>query len=456
MENDNLPNTPPGADDAPEHETANTEVPNNLAASPDAETGPDGGKKRKVPTVEELRATIPHDDPAMMDSLVAFLRKYLICDEHQLTILALWIVHTRTFQDNIATAAYLDIRSPEPECGKTRCLELLRFFCDAPWFASGPNPITVIEKLVEERDIEQIEAEEGYFGWPYSILLDDCHHIFGRAERQQQLLTMLNCGSRRNSRYRLGDIEYCVFRPMAFAGNAQLPRSLAARCIPIVLRRKKPTDIVARFHPDAPEREADDILHWLDIIGMWATWHNKMIHAAPPTLPEGWTLTAHEQDCAEPLLLIADAIGGPWPERARNAIITCSRFAECSPGIQVLADIRNSFLMNNNPEHLLTRDLLPNLRAMEHRPWAAWPAQSGRKLGQLLQPFGISSTKLTNGSEKGIMGYRFKDFEDVWERYLKPTPISEPAAEGVTPSPMPIEGDQNSVTSIAAASGSGA
>src|SRR5262249_6547863 len=162
-----------------------------------------------------------------------------------------------------------------------------------------------------------------------------------RTERQQQLLAMLNSGSRRTSRYMFGDTEFCLFRPMAFAGDAFLPRSLAARCIPIVLRRKKPADVVEPFDPDIAGFEADEILRWLDVIGMWATWLDNLIDRDPPSLPQNWVLTAHQEECAEPLLRIAETIGGPWPERARNAIIACFSLADCSHCLQVLADIRN-------------------------------------------------------------------------------------------------------------------
>src|SRR5262249_16954738 len=153
--------------------------------------------------------------------------------------------------------------------------------------------------------------------------------------------------------------------PAAFAGNARLPRSLAARCIPIVLRRKKPSDIVARFDPAVAENQVDEIRNWLWVTGICAPWHDAAIGKGPPALPPGWVLTAHQEDCAEPLLQIADHIGGPWPERARAAIVACFKLAEYSSPIQVLADIRAWFRIKDDPEFILSRDLLPLLGAME-------------------------------------------------------------------------------------------
>ena len=403
---------------------------------------------------EGVRHFYCDQDADMLDSLVSFLRKYLVCDEHQLAILALWIVHARTFHHDIRTAAHLYVHSPEPESGKTRCLELLKLLLSTPWFASGPTPKTAIAAMLRERSVKEIEEWEGFLRGPEAILLDDCDQIFSPSERQQ-LLAMLNLSSRRTSRYMLDDTEYCVCRPMAFAANSRLPRSLASRCIPILLRRKKASETVAQFDPETARTEAAEILEWLTVIADDPRWLLSVIEEGPPQLPAGWTLTAHEQDCAEPLLHIADAIGESWPERARNAIIACSQLADCSPSVQMLADIRASFLMNNNPEHLLTRDLLPMLRSMDHRPWAAWPNNSGsaRRLSNLLQPFGISSRKLTGD---GIMGYCLDDFCDAWARYLQlPVPVSEPSAEAKFPaiSPTTIASAETSATQTTTASG---
>ncbi|HEY6972444.1 MAG TPA: DUF3631 domain-containing protein [Candidatus Angelobacter sp.] len=365
----------------------------------------------------------PIDLKHMMDLIVALLRKYLVCDDYQLTILTLWIVHTWCFEQ-FSSTAYLDIRSPQPESGKTRCLDLLGVLCQSPWRGRGPTPGTVIQTLLKDSSLAKLE--KNLSAPSRTILLDDSHHVFGPSERQQ-LVAMLNSGARRDSWYTLGETSYSLFGPKAFAGNTPLPRSLGARCVPIILKRKKPPDVVDRFDYFLVIEEADAIIQQLQSLAKDDQWILEKLSEGPPKIPP--VLTAHEQDCAEPLLYIAHAIGGPWPERARNAIIACSRLADCSPSVQVLADIRTSFLMNNNPDHLLTRDLLPMLRSMEHRPWAAWPNTSGsaRRLAQLLEPYRIKPGNFTVGSERGIKGYRLIHFHDAWERYLNPISISEEA-----------------------------
>jgi len=58
---------------------------------------------------------------AMLDSVAALIREFLVCDDNQLTVLTLWVLHTWIYQV-CPTTPYLHIHSPEPECGKTTCL----------------------------------------------------------------------------------------------------------------------------------------------------------------------------------------------------------------------------------------------------------------------------------------------------------------------------------------------
>lgn len=165
-----------------------------------------------------------------------------------------------------------------------------------------------------------------------------------------------------------------------------------------------------------------------------SAWHHQNSEAlkkAAKNVPAGLpsNLTPHEQGCAEPLLHIADLIGGPWPERARAAVAAVLTETESTLSIQVLSDVRSWFYLKNNPEYLFTRDLLTSLITQENRPWGGWSTRSGRKLGALLHPFGVFSRNLWDG-KVSRKGYLLKDFQDSWERYLAPLP-KQPSADAV-------------------------
>jgi hypothetical protein len=84
----------------------------------------------------------------------------------------------------------------------------------------------------------------------------------------------------------------------------------------------------------------------------------------------------------------------------------------------MLYDVREAFASRDYPEYLATCDILSVIGQFEHRPWGAWPANSGRRLATLLHPFGILSRSLRAGSEAVLRGYLLQDFQDAWERYL--------------------------------------
>jgi putative DNA primase/helicase len=251
--------------------------------------------------------------------------------------------------------------------------------------------------------------------------LDDCHHTFTGSERQA-IVSMLNSGSRQRTPYAFGDDVYYLFGPKAFASNAPLPRSLASRCIPIVLRRKKPAEAVVRFDLQTQADPIQDLRNFMKAFCDASMQAPKSSIGEPaPNMPPAFT--AHQQDCAEPLLHLANLIGGSWAARARAAIVAVFQLVEDSEPIQVLADIRASFLLHGNPVHLTTADLLASLISCEDRPWSSWPAsplKSGRRLRTLLRRFGIESDNLRLEGDKILKGYKLVDFQDAWERYLQP------------------------------------
>src|SRR5882672_2583631 len=93
--------------------------------------------------VEELPAK---DNAKQLAALVEFLRRYLVCDEHQFTVLALWIVHTWCFE-LFSNAPYLNIRFPEPQSGNL-CLDLLDLLCRSPWLAPSADSWAVVQHLL--------------------------------------------------------------------------------------------------------------------------------------------------------------------------------------------------------------------------------------------------------------------------------------------------------------------
>ena len=383
-------------------------------------------KPAAPPAPPPVAAAAPQLAPApeMLDAIAAFLRQHLVCTDHQINVLALWIVHTWCF-DAFASTPYLDIRSPEPQCGKTLCLQLLNALSSGAWLTSGPAPVILMKQLIATE--QQFKKEPKKHRTNGVLLLDDRDQTFEARDRQP-LVALLNTGSVASSSYlcrlRGGGTEPLnFFYPKAFAGNNRLPRSLAERCIPITLHRKKPSQLTRRFARDQIAIAASRILEWL------AEWSNQNFNAfaqstkAPPAgLPSN--LTARQQDAAEPLLHIANRIGGHWPEKTRVALDAVLNNIQTSDAVELLSDVRLVFAIKKNPDHLATKDIISVLSSRESRPWAAWNSRSGRHMAKLLHRFGIGSRNLYFKPEETFKGYRLCDFQDAWERYLPPLPAN--------------------------------
>lgn len=374
--------------------------------------------------------TVRPQGAEILDSVSSYLRRYLVCDEHQLTILTLWSASTHC-PGVFSTAAYLDIRSPEPYSGKSVCFNLLNAVCRTSWYFTGAPGATMVERFLPGRSLDDpgMELDSRPL---FTVLLDDCHHSFSRSERQP-IVALLNSGSDIGGYFPSGEEDYNFFGPKAFAGNSPLPCSLAARSIPIILRRSKPSEKFTRLEysaiQDAASPLADRLKQWTANIRPALA---KAARSDPANLPP--TLSPGQRKCAEPLIHIADFAGGSWPAKARAAVAAIFDIEDASLPLQMLSDVRSLFRLKDNPAYIATADLLIELRAMETRSWSDWGSKSGRRLGTLLRIFEISS-RYINHSGGGFRGYHLADFQDSWERYLPPL-ASVPELEEEPASPF--------------------
>jgi hypothetical protein len=155
----------------------------------------------------------------------------------------------------------------------------------------------------------------------------------------------------------------------------------------------------------------------------WAKDNLEILRHSSPEFPNG--LNDRQADNWEPLLAIADLVGGEWPERARKAALALSGSDDVLDeriGPQLLADLRMVFGARTE---LWTKDILTALHALPERPWSEWssgkgsPARpiSARALAQLLRPYRIKSQQIRIGFENNN-GYTAASLADAWDRYI--------------------------------------
>ncbi len=156
-----------------------------------------------------------------------------------------------------------------------------------------------------------------------TILFDEIDTIFGpKAKEHEELRGLLNAGHRRSGvAYRcVGEgtkqtvVEFPAYAAVALAGLGKLPDTILTRSIVIRMRRRAPDEHVEPYRARVHEPEG-----W-KLRGMLADWTAtaaEQLTGYWPEMPPG--VTDRPADVWEPLLAVADAAGGPWPDRARDA-----------------------------------------------------------------------------------------------------------------------------------------
>lgn len=373
------------------------------------------------------------DTSSVLDAVHAFLGRFVAYpSEHARIAHCLWIGHTHLMEawESTPRLAFL---SPEPGSGKTRALEISETLVPRPVEAINVSPAYLFRKISDSA------------GLP-TILYDEIDTVFGpRAKEHEDLRGIINAGHRKGAMAgrcvvkgkQIETEELPAFCPIAMAGLGNLPDTILTRSVIIRMRRRAPGEHVEPYR----RRLHAPMGHALrDQLAAWAAQIRKELNTCP-SMPEG--ITDRNADVWEALLAIADAAGGPWPERARIAAVALVADAKGdrhSLGVRLLADLRTIFA---DRAALSTSDLLLGLTSLDEAPWGDLKGRpvDSRKLANLLRPYGVSSKNVRIGSEV-VKGYCAEDLHDPWQRYLT-------QEQAVCLSPL---GDATSATSEAAES----
>ncbi len=350
------------------------------------------------------------DGAQLLDALRASFTRYIVLPEAAAPTLALWIVHTYSYQLG-RVAAYAALLSPEKRCGKSTALSVVAALAHRALPASNVLPASLFRVI--ERDSP-------------TMLIDEVDSF---VKDNEELRGILNAGFTRETAFVLRCVgenhepkTFNVFGPKLFAGIGKLPSTLADRSIIIPMRRKQPGETVERFRGlDGEELRRKCV--------RWVADNEAQLAPADPSVPNA--LNDRAADLWRPLLAIADAAGGEWPAVARRAALELSADKEDdSQTVKLLASCRACFT-RPSVDRVLTKDLLAFLNAQEEEPWNTFNHGGGlnaRQLADRLKPYGITSRTLRDGAERA-KGYFAEDFTDAFNRYL---PGSPPAAD-VTP-----------------------
>ncbi|HEV3041739.1 MAG TPA: DUF3631 domain-containing protein [Candidatus Angelobacter sp.] len=345
------------------------------------------------------------DGATLLDKVCQLIARYLQCSEDQRAVLALWALHTHCLPATRVTP-YISIQSAEKQSGKSLCLQLLSTLCHSPVLTVGFTASALTRRID---------------GLVSTILLDECQATLGTRARSKnpELRAILAGGHQWGSAYTGATYERHVFAPKAFAGRGHLPEDLADRSIPIILEPVPSSAMpqLARFDLFMAIQQAEPLQQQLS---HWSNANLGLLSARSSYAPDDFppNLSPRRRDMIEPLLHIADLIGGEWPARIRQSLATIfeeKTAFDLRMSVQLLADIRDCFAHHGYPGRLSTTVLLEWMQSRPARPWDADGAINARILARLLSAFDIHPRLQRNGSSNPVRGYQLQDFAEPWQ-----------------------------------------
>ena len=351
---------------------------------------------------------IPWPDPVdganLLDEIQAAIHRHIVCMKETAIAAALWIVLTWII-DHVQVAPLALITAPEKRCGKTQLLSLIGRLCRRALVASNISPAATFRV---------IEAHSP------TLLIDEADSFF---KDNEELRGVINSGHTRQSAYVIrtvgDDHEPCQFSTWgakAISGIGHLSETLMDRAIILELRRKLPGEEVQRLR----HAETGHFERLASMLARFAEDAGATIGMARPNLPEA--LNDRAQDNWEPLLAIADHVGGDWPELARLAALKISGTEQgtMSLSAELLAGIREIF-DTKGIDRITTSDMLDALTENDEAPWRTYYRGNpinARQLGKRLKEYGISSKDLKLSPGYVRKGFDRAQFEDSFQRYL--------------------------------------
>ena len=346
-----------------------------------------------------------------LEDVARMAREYVVfSNEHEVNAIALWTAMTHLI-DAFDVVMFLHIFSAEPESGKTRLLEVLAKLVRSGWLISRPTAATLF-RMIEERQP--------------TVLWDEVDRVFSVKQidaNTGDLQAVVNSGHKRGAVVprcvgegkNITVKDFPVFTPMAFAGINQLklPDTARSRSIPIALRRRAPDEPVRRWREREVESMTSPIIAELKSLALLLA---GPLRDARPTIPDG--LGDRATDGWEGLLAIAEAAGGEWPRRAREAAVALNGVGRGldaqTIGVLLLADIKATF-EQRGLDRLSSEELVRALQDIEESNWE-WVTKNN--LARKLRPFGVRPREIRVG-DRVPRGYLLEDFSDPFLRYLQ-------------------------------------
>lgn len=250
---------------------------------------------------------------------------------HSLVTATLWAAHCHNRDDKgvlLSNATgRLALTSADGDSGKSQAMETIASIC--------PEAYGLTLRVSEAGLVQAISRHE-------TLFLDEADGLFGNSARAVAVRTILNGGYTRQGTILNGkgdkNNRVSVFGPIAFGGLESVlmspredMRTLRTRCI--IIRMEPSEEDIPEWPPQDTRR--GDLIR--DMLRDWTYQQRSTLTGASPVLPDG--VRRRKAQMWRPLIAIADAAGGNWPEAARIACEEMCAGAGAADGLEELEEM---------------------------------------------------------------------------------------------------------------------
>jgi len=365
-------------------------------------------------TTEVAPCNEPVDGQSLVSEIEKAIKRFVIIDPLAYLAIALWVIFTWVL-DCFEISPRLHLLSAEKQSGKTTLIKVLSRLVRRPFAASRISPSAFIRFIETERPTLLIDEGDAF--------LRDSESMRGLLDCSEKDTAYVVMSVPRNNEWT--PKKFLVWAAIVFASIGALWDTVEDRSIAIWMRRRKSNEKVEK----AISEVLKELVALAGKVSRWALDHRDTLKSIKPPMPEG--LSDRAIDIWQPLLAIAELIGGDLPRRAREAAIALSNALARpidSVATMLLEDIRQIFQAAERALRLPSKHICDELAKIEERPWAEFSRGkpiTPHKLAAILKPFGIHP--FSNGDQRL---YAREDFEDAWVRYLPVAAATEPWAAG--------------------------
>jgi hypothetical protein len=366
----------------------------------------------------------PVQPAALLAEIEAVIKKHVVLPEHAAAALAVWVLHTYTFNSRDAVA-YVLIESPEKRCGKTTLLAVLAAMAHKPLIASNITVSALFRAIdtcrptlfIDEADtfLAGNSAMRGIINsgntWRTAYVLRLARGKYNRAPLNDPPGLPAGDESAGNPGGETGLNRFSCWCPKVIALIGHAPDTIADRSIVVKMTRKLTTETCAPLNELKPAEIKAKCARFALDAGPAIASHEKI---------RGAGLNDRAADTFDPLYVIARQAGGDWEAKLHAAALALTAAADSdNAAAELLLDIFFIFL-DTGCEKIFSRELAGLLRdgggGMRSLALRG-SALDEFALAKILRPYGIKPATFRIGQEVN-KGYARVDFHEALRRYV--------------------------------------